>query len=77
MVDPSERLEAENARLRAQVEAAWGVVGAAQNLASVVVTALAVFDDGEEEEMLVVAPDSLELLVEAIAALSDEGKPDE
>src|SRR3974390_1243286 len=43
------RAEAENARLRAQVEAAWGVVGAAQNLASVVVTALAVFDDGEEE----------------------------
>jgi hypothetical protein len=55
--------EAENARLR----------GALEQLVGSVVTTMAVFDDGEEEEMLVVPPGPVDAARAAIAALDEEG----
>jgi hypothetical protein len=66
----TEAAEIEIVRLHAQLEA---VRGAAQVCADSVVTTMGVFDDGEEEEMLIVPPNTLEALR---LALSNEGGDD-
>jgi len=65
------RIDSDNARLRAELET---VREAARACADSVVTTMGVFDDGEEEEMLIVPPNTLEALR---LALSNKGGGDD